>query len=149
MLHNLSAKISARVLIIYEFPKQETVRPPLKIKDLGSTYGTFINPVSVTETGKIEANTWVSLSKDSIVHFGLNNEWLIKWMDVTVLCSAMAHEGRRKLTAQLVKLGARQIADWSDKVTHLVMEKVVFTHKVNFNFTHCGCLNKGLFCTHR
>jgi twin BRCT domain len=145
MLHCFTAKIIIYVLLINLFPKQESVRPPLKVKDLGSTYGTYINAVSATENGKIEANTWVSLSKDSTVHFGVNNEWSIKWMDVTVLCSAMAPSGRRKLTAQLVKLGARQIADWNDKVTHLVMEKVVFTHKVNFNFTRYYELTKGLF----
>ena len=42
--------------------------------DLGSTYGTYINP-SNENPGKIEPNVWVDLKKGSLVQFGAQNNW--------------------------------------------------------------------------
>ena len=67
---------------------------------------------------------------NSKFHFGIQNEWSLKQMAVTVLCSAVAPAGRRRLSSALEKLGAKQVPEWESAVTHLVMDKVVFTQKV-------------------
>ena len=104
--------------------------PLLLVMDLGSTYGTYINPISTTNTGKIQPNNWVTLSKGSVLHFGVGNEWLVHWMNIKVLCSAMSPPYREKLSIQLQNLGGTQEKEWNNCVTHLIMEKIVFTHKV-------------------
>lgn len=108
----------------------------MKIKDLGSTYGTYLNPTS-SNNGRIQTNEWTEMPNHSTFHFGIQNEWLLKWEDITVLCSAVAPTGRGKLSLALSKIGAKQVSDWDSNITHLVMEKVVFTQKVIFQIFLC------------
>lgn len=42
--------------------------------DLGSTYGTYVNPTN-DNSGKIVPNVWVDLKKGSLVQFGAQNNW--------------------------------------------------------------------------
>ena len=113
----------------FSFKVQSKLRPAIKIKDLGSSYGTYINP-SAANKGKIEPHVWAVLKEESTLHFGIGNEWTVKWMDINVLCSAVGPAGRTKLKEELVKLGATVIPEWQDCVTYLVMDKIVFTQKV-------------------
>lgn len=103
----------------------------LKIKDLGSTYGTYLNPTS-SDNGKIGTDKWTEMPNGSTFHFGIQNEWLLKWEDIRILCSAVGPTGRSRLNVALSKIGAKQVPDWESNITHLVMEKVVFTQKVVF-----------------
>ena len=101
--------------------------------DLGSTYGVFINPTAI-KTGKIEPKTWVTLDRDSTIHFGVMNEWIVKWRDISVVCSGVGSQERKRLIKALVMLGAKLLLDWQDDVTHLVTESIVLTQKVYFSF---------------
>lgn len=102
----------------------------LKIMDLRSTYGVFINPSS-SNPGKIQPETWVSLKIDCSIHFGIQNEWIVKWKPINVICSAVGSQARKKLNVELVKLGAKLIMNWQDDITHLVTEKIMLTQKVS------------------
>lgn len=101
--------------------------------DLGSTYGVFINPAAI-KTGKIEPKTWVLLDRDSSLHFGVKNEWIVKWRDIYVVCSGVGSQERRRLIGELLMLGAKLLSDWQDDITHLVTESIVLTQKVCYNF---------------
>lgn len=97
--------------------------------DLGSTYGVFINP-SATNTGKVEPQTWVNLEADSSFHFGVKNEWKVKWKNISVVCSALGSADRRRLNKELNMLGAESLSDWQRGITHLVTDKIMLTQKV-------------------
>lgn len=97
--------------------------------DLASSYGVCVNP-SAFNNGKIEPKTWVSLEKDFTLHFGIKNEWVVRWKDIFVVCSAIGATERRKLNKELAILGAKLFSDWQENISHLVTDKIVLTQKV-------------------
>ncbi|KAI9554004.1 hypothetical protein GHT06_019276 [Daphnia sinensis] len=108
---------------------QVSGQPTLKIMDLGSTYGVFINP-SAANPGKVEPKTWVNLEADSSFHFGVKNEWIVKWKNISVVCSALGSTERRRLNKELTMLGAESLSEWQHGITHLVTDKIMLTQKV-------------------
>ena len=115
-------------LISYHL-NQNSGSSTLQIMDLGSTYGVFINP-STNNPGKINPNMWTSLQANTSFHFGIKNEWTVKWKDINVICSAVSSQARKKLNQELVKLGAKVILAWQNGITHLVTDKIMLTQKV-------------------
>ncbi|KZS06186.1 putative Nibrin [Daphnia magna] len=118
-----------KLTVDYSPLTQVSGQPTLKIMDLGSTYGVFINP-STTNTGKVEPKTWVNLEADSSFHFGVKNEWIVKWKNISVVCSALGSAERRRLNKELTMLGAESLSEWQHGITHLVTDKIMLTQKV-------------------
>lgn len=99
--------------------------PLLRVKDLGSKYGTSVNS---RELGKSEETT---LKEGDIVAFGkLGSTFKICYdAPFVVTTSCVEAPDRECLKTTLKKIGARLKSDWSECCTHVVMNSIRLTMK--------------------
>lgn len=101
------------------------VKPQLRVKDLGSKYGTWVNNTRLT------ADEEKILQQGDEIKFGqLNSCYQVRYEEPIVAASSCLRPDCKKLLKQsLVKLGGRLLPEWMPVCTHLVMESVTLTIK--------------------
>nr|XP_037267999.1 nibrin-like [Rhipicephalus microplus] len=99
--------------------------PLLRVKDLGSKYGTSVNS---RELGKSEET---ALRENDIVTFGkLGSKYRVCYdAPFVVTTSCLSTPNKERLTETLKKIGARLKPEWSDRCTHVVMASIRLTMK--------------------
>lgn len=99
--------------------------PLLRLKDLGSKYGTAVNS---KELSKSEETT---LNQGDTVAFGrLGSKYKICYEPpMVVATSCVAAPEKERLKTTLKKIGARLQSEWSEKCTHVVMSAIRLTAK--------------------
>lgn len=103
----------------------DTYVPLLRLKDLGSKYGTAVNS---KELSKSEETT---LKQGDTVTFGrLGCKYKICYEPpIVVATSCLAAPEKECLRTTLKKIGARLQSDWSEKCSHVVMSAIRLTAK--------------------
>lgn len=101
-----------------------TAKPLLRLKDLGSKYGTTVNN---RRLGKDEK----ALQHGDIVTFGqLGSTYEVRYEEPMIVASSCLKPDRKKLLKEhLSKLGARLMQEWTPNCTHLVMDAITLTVK--------------------
>ncbi|KAH7966754.1 hypothetical protein HPB49_019196 [Dermacentor silvarum] len=99
--------------------------PLLRVKDLGSKYGTSVNS---RELGKSEET---ALREGDIVTFGkLGSKYKMCYnAPFVVTTSCLSTPEKERLKDTLKKIGARLKPEWSDRCTHVVMAAIRLTMK--------------------
>lgn len=99
--------------------------PLLRLKDLGSKYGTAVNS---KELSKSEETT---LQQGDTVTFGrLGSKYKICYEPPMVLAtSCVAAPEKERLKTILKRIGGRLQSEWSEKCTHVVMSAIRLTAK--------------------
>lgn len=99
--------------------------PLLRIKDLGSKYGTWLNK------RRLEPRTETVISDRDVVTFGqLGSSFVVSYEPPFVVTSScLLSSEKATLKNALAKLGGRLTSDWTESCTHLVMNSIRLTVK--------------------
>ncbi|XP_064472747.1 nibrin-like [Ornithodoros turicata] len=101
------------------------VKPLLRVKDLGSKYGTWVNNT------RLQKDEERMLQNGDEIKFGqLSSSYEVRYEEPLVVTSSCLRPDRKKLLKDnLAKLGGRLLQEWTPRCTHLVMDSVTLTIK--------------------
>lgn len=102
----------------------------LKLEDLGSKYGTFLNK-NIDNNIAIEKGRKITLKNNDTVRFGrLQNIWKVQFMMIQTVTSALTREDNLRLRTYIESLGGKILDQWSVNCTHLTMKDPSVTMKL-------------------
>jgi pSer/pThr/pTyr-binding forkhead associated (FHA) protein len=115
----------AEISIIYPSDDQneseEYKRPVLTIKDLGSTFGTYLN----SSQNKLEKDVVQILQPGNVVRVGQQYAaFRVCWEPIVVCMSRTSKQEKADLKVWSRKIGAQLVSEWNSQVTHLTTGKV-------------------------
>ncbi|EDW78977.2 uncharacterized protein Dwil_GK11834 [Drosophila willistoni] len=102
----------------------------LRIEDLGSKYGTFLN-ADIAKNKKMEAKVLVPVKVGSSVRFGaMSSVWNVTQLNLVTATSSLTRSQIQELEQLLMPLGGSVVQNWTDQCNYLTMNDASVTLKL-------------------
>ncbi|XP_030372351.1 nibrin [Scaptodrosophila lebanonensis] len=118
----------SRTHAILHLPKAE--HEPLRIEDLGSTFGTFLNENIKSDGKKMKSKSTAVLKMGDKVRFGVSNVWEVTQLKLITATSALSPTASIELEQSIKLLNGTIAQNWTNQCTHLTMTDLSVTVKL-------------------